>query len=191
MDTVQKAGQRRTFLSAASARPAEKTFIRLIVALALLVFIAATPFVRVPVGRIPPFSPGYEAAIWICDMLTAVLLFSQFVRLRSRAVLVLAAGYLFAACMVVPHALSFPGVLSATGLIGSGLPTTIWLYMCWHAGFPVVRACLCHVCAPQKRCHGRVPGACDRRRHRHGCPVRHRADRACDNRPRPAARGDP
>jgi signal transduction histidine kinase/ActR/RegA family two-component response regulator len=51
--------------------------------------------------------------------------------------LVLAAGYLFDASIIIPHALSFPGAFSSTGLLGAGTQTTAWLYMFWHGGFPL------------------------------------------------------
>jgi signal transduction histidine kinase len=51
--------------------------------------------------------------------------------------LVLAAGYLFNALMVVAHGLSFARQYTLFGLPGSGLQTTPWLYACWHAGFPL------------------------------------------------------
>jgi signal transduction histidine kinase len=137
MRTVAEVEQQQAFLSTELSGPGEKRFARLIVGISLLAFIAGVPFVRIPLAHVPAFIPGYEAALWINDTLTAVLLFSQFVRLRSRAVLVLAAGYLFDALMVVPHALSFPGVFSATGLMGSGPQTTAWLYVFWHGGFPL------------------------------------------------------
>jgi len=41
--------------------------------------------------------------------------------------------------MVVPFALSVAGVFSEAGILpGSGPQTTPWLYMFWHAGFPLV-----------------------------------------------------
>ncbi len=46
------------------------------------------------------------------------------VRLRSIGVLVLAAGYLFDALIIVPHTLSFPGAFAAQGLLGAGPQTT-------------------------------------------------------------------
>ncbi len=70
-------------------------------------------------------------------MITAVLLFSQFVILRSPALLFLAGGYQFSALMAVPHALSFPRLFAPAGLIGAGPQTTAWLYVIWHAGFPL------------------------------------------------------
>src|SRR6185295_6303319 len=50
----------------------------------------------------------------------------------------LATGYLFTAAMAVAHALSFPGLFSDTGLLGATPQTTAWLYMFWHAGFPLL-----------------------------------------------------
>jgi PAS domain S-box-containing protein len=34
--------------------------------------------------------------------------------------------------------LSFPGLFAPGGLMGSGPQTTVWLYMLWHAGFPLL-----------------------------------------------------
>ena len=70
------------------------------------------------------------------DLITAVLLFGQFGFLRSRALLVLASGYLFTAVMAVSHMLTFPGLFAPTGLLGAGPQSTAWLYMFWHGGFP-------------------------------------------------------
>jgi len=39
--------------------------------------------------------------------------------------------------MAIVHALTFPGLVFATGLLGSGPQTTAWLYNFWHAGFPL------------------------------------------------------
>jgi len=51
--------------------------------------------------------------------------------------LALAAGYLFTALMAGVHTLSFPGLFAPTGLLGAGPQTTAWLYVFWHAGFPL------------------------------------------------------
>jgi hypothetical protein len=39
--------------------------------------------------------------------------------------------------MIVPHALSFPGVFAETGLLHAGPQTTAWIYAFWHTGFPL------------------------------------------------------
>jgi signal transduction histidine kinase len=103
----------------------------------VLAFVVITPFAQVPLLPIWAFIPVYESAMTINDLMTAVLLFGQAVILGSAALLVLASGYLLTALMAVSHALSFPGLFSVGGLLGSGPQTTAWLYMFWHAGFPL------------------------------------------------------
>jgi signal transduction histidine kinase len=137
METVPQAGQSHAFLSTELASAGEKKFAQIVVTASLLAFAAGMPFVRTSLVHVPAFIPAYEAALWINDTITAVLLFGQFSRLRSRALLTLAAGYLFDAFMVIAHALSFPGVFSDTGLMEAGPQTTAWLYVFWHCGFPL------------------------------------------------------
>ena len=89
----------------------------------------------------PAFIPSYEAALFFIDPITAVLLFDQFIRVRTAGVLFLAAGYLFDAFIIVPHALSFPGAFAPTGLLGAREQTTAWLYVFWHGGFSLFVIC--------------------------------------------------
>ena len=49
----------------------------------------------------------------------------------------LAAGYLFAALILIPHALTFPGALTTSGLLGADENSAPWLYLLWQACFPV------------------------------------------------------
>ena len=49
--------------------------------------------------------------------------------------LVLAAGYPYAAVMTVPHVLAFPGVFTPTGLLGGGPQASAWLYVFWRVGY--------------------------------------------------------
>ena len=74
--------------------------------------------------------------MFVTDSITAILLFAQFSILRSRAILVIASGYLFTALIIVPYVLAFPGVFAPNGLIG-GLQTSARLYLLWHCGFPL------------------------------------------------------
>ena len=55
------------------------------------------------------------------DFTTAVILFGQFNILRSRALLLLASGYLFASLISVIQLLTFPGMFAAgAALLGAG-----------------------------------------------------------------------
>ena len=95
------------------------------------------PLSTIQLARIDAFIPAYATAMFVNDLITAVLLFAQFSILRSRALLVIASGYLFTALMLIPWMLTFPGVFAPGGLLGAGLQSTSWLYILWHAGFPV------------------------------------------------------
>lgn len=126
---------RSLLLSTVPAGQRERRMALVVVALSAVSFVVAVPFVRAPLPEIAAFIPSYESALLLNDLITAVLIFGLFIELRSRALLALAAGYLFDALMIVPHALTFPGAFSPTGLLGSGAQTTAWLYVFWHGGF--------------------------------------------------------
>jgi PAS domain S-box-containing protein len=100
-------------------------------------FALVAPFARTQLADINAFIPAFEGVIFVTDLVTSVLLFSQFAIYRLRALLVLACGYLFSALMIIPHVLTFPGAFSPTGLLGAGLQTTASLYWFWHLLFPM------------------------------------------------------
>jgi PAS domain S-box-containing protein len=108
-----------------------------VVAVSAVLFAVAVPYAAVPLTPVPAFVASYQSALAVNDLITAVLLFSQFGILRSRALLVLASGYLFTAAAAFVHALTFPGLFAPAGLLNAGPQTTVWLYMIWHGGFPL------------------------------------------------------
>ena len=128
---------RPTTLSTQPARRGERRIALAIVVLSFVTFLVAVPFAKVPLTPVWAFIPLYAAALVVNDLITAVLLFGQFRVARSRALLVLASGYLFTAFITVAHALTFPGLFATGGLLGSGGQTTAWMYMFWHGGFPL------------------------------------------------------
>jgi hypothetical protein len=120
--------------------------------LAIFVLITAGPFSSVPTSPVSAFVPAYATAMFVCDSITAILLFAQFSVLRSRAILVIATGYLFTAFILVPWILTFPGVFVTGGLMG-GLQSTSWLFFAQHTGLPlfVIAYALSKNVAPAKR----------------------------------------
>ncbi len=128
---------RNTFLSTLPATPKDRTAALAIVGISSILFAMTVPFAGIPLLPVPAFVASYQSALVVADIVTAVLLLSQFAVLRTRALLVLAAGYLFTAAAAVVHALTFPGLFSPTGLLGANQQTTVWLYMIWHGGFPL------------------------------------------------------
>ena len=108
-----------------------------VVGMVLVGFAAVAPFADIPLLRLDSFIPSIQVVVSITSIITAVLLFGQFWTVGSRGVLILAAGYLFVALIVISHTLAFPGAFSPTGLLGAGAQTAGWLYLFWHFGFSV------------------------------------------------------
>jgi hypothetical protein len=108
-----------------------------VLALLFAFFLVAGPLSTIQLPQIYAFVPAYATAIFVVDLITAVLLFAQFSILRAPALLVIASGYLFTALVVIAWMLTFPGVFAPSGLLGAGPQSTSWLYIVWHSGFPV------------------------------------------------------
>lgn len=123
-----------------SSLPPSRTQMRfaLAVVLAMLVtfFAIAGPLSRIQPGEIDAFIPAYATALFVNDLITAVLLFSQFSMLRTRALLVISSGYLFTALLLIPWIMTFPFVFGQKNLIGN-LQSTPYLDFFRHAGFPI------------------------------------------------------
>ncbi|MBT1511732.1 PAS domain S-box protein [Bradyrhizobium sp. SRL28] len=130
--------ERNIFLSTMPATRGDRKSALAVVSVSAVLFACAVPFAGVPLTPVPAFVASYQSALAINDLITAVLLFSQFAILRSRALLLLTSGYLFTAMAAVVHALTFPGLFAPGGLLGAGSQTTVWLYMVWHGGFPLL-----------------------------------------------------
>jgi PAS domain S-box-containing protein len=129
---------KQVFVSTLPARRIDRQLALAVVAVSALMFAIAAPLARVQLPAVWGVIPSYQSALAVNDLITAVLLYVQFRTLRSRALLCLASGYLFTAMMAIVHALTFPGLFAPDGLIGAGPQSTAWLYMLWHAGFPVL-----------------------------------------------------
>lgn len=124
-------------LSSLPPGPAQKRLaLGIVLALLLALYLVTGPFGGTQVGVIPSFVAIFTTAMFVTDALTAILLYAQYSVTRSRAILVIASGYLFTALLIVPYVLAFPGVLAPQGIVG-GLQTTAHLYLVWHCGFPL------------------------------------------------------
>jgi len=135
---VQTGGDQNIFLSTMPATRRDNSVALGVVGISAILFACLVPFAGMPLAPIPAFVASYQSALAINDLITAVLLFSQFAVLRSWALLLLASGYLFTAAAALAHALTFPGLFTPSGMFHSGSQTTVWLYMIWHGGFPLL-----------------------------------------------------
>jgi len=149
------------FLSTLPPGPGERRLALGVVLASGAIFLALVPFATVPLTPVWPFIPIYQSSLAINDLITAVLLLGQYRLLRSRALAVLAAGYVFTALIAAAHMLTFPGLFAPSGLLGAGPQTTAWLYMFWHGAFPlfvIAYAWLEGGEAPEARAPGGTPG---------------------------------
>jgi len=107
----------------------------------LLVLVSAllvtAPFARVPLTNTEVLLPAYAAAAFVNEVITSALLLALYSVQRSQAVLVLSIGYLFSGLMVVPWALTFPGVFASLGLLDAGLQSTASIAALRRLGFPL------------------------------------------------------
>lgn len=108
-------------------------------AVAVLLFVAfllTIPYGQRQLARQEDFISIADTLLFLCDLITAALLYAQFSVVRSKGLLALATGYLFTSFIIVPHLLTFPAIFTPTGLLGASLQTTVWLYIFWHLGLP-------------------------------------------------------
>ena len=121
-------------LNLSPGRTQKRLALAMVLAFLLSCLITTGPLATFQPARID-IIPPYATAMIVNESITAVLLFAQFSILRSRALLVIASGYLFTTLILFPWILTFPGVVTPAGLLGAGLQSTNWLYILWHAGF--------------------------------------------------------
>jgi signal transduction histidine kinase len=149
-------------LSSLSPGRAQKRFaMGVVLGLLVILYLITGPLAGIQLAAIHAFVAVYATAMFVTDSITAILLYAQFSILRSRAILVIASGYLFTALIIVPYILAFPGVLAPSGVVG-GLQTAAGLYVLWHCGFPafVLGYALSKDKDPSKRLwHGTVGSA--------------------------------
>lgn len=125
------------FLSRAAVGSRELRLCLALMVVSAAVFVACIPYVRVVLQPSPAFVAVYNTVSTLNDFTTAIILLGQFKILRSRALLLLASGYLFASLISAVQLLTFPEMFTPTGLLGAGPQTALWLCVFWHGGFPL------------------------------------------------------
>ena len=102
--------------------------------------VAGWAFVNADVAlpEVKPFLPMFLTMVVLSDGLTAYLLLQR-ARIGGEAFSgMLASAYAFSATIAAVQLPMFPGVFSATGLLGAGSQTAVWLWTLWHAGYPLL-----------------------------------------------------
>ena len=102
-------------LSNVPATSLQRGVVFAVAAVLLAAFAITVPFAGVQLPPFVSFNPSVESIVFVNDLVTSILLYSQYAITRSRAILALAVGYLYTALIVIPHMLTFPGAF--TGLL--------------------------------------------------------------------------
>src|SRR6187455_2093884 len=121
--------------------PPSRTQIRVgiaVVGILFAGFLVAMPVRDVRLPEVNAFVPAIDAIMFVGDLITATLLYAQASVFRSRALTLLASGFVFAALLLIPHALTFPGAFAPDGLLGVGVNSTAWIYTLRRTAFPIV-----------------------------------------------------
>jgi signal transduction histidine kinase len=108
-----------------------------IVGVLFAAFLIILPLRDVRLAVVDAFVPMIDATMALGELIIGALLYAQAAVFRSRALIVLASGYLFAALLIGVHALTFPGAFSATGLLGARINTTAWIATFWRLELPI------------------------------------------------------
>src|SRR3954471_14045947 len=109
----------------------------LIVAVLIATLLVVLPYGDIRLRGVAAFVPTVDSIMFVGDLVTATLLYGQSSLFRSRALLLLATGYLFGALLLIPHAMTFPGAFSGDGLLGAGVNTTAWISVWQRAALPI------------------------------------------------------
>jgi signal transduction histidine kinase len=85
---------------------------------------------------IPGFALAFSTTMFVCDTVAAILLFAQFVVVRSLGLLLAGNAYALTAFVLIPYTMTFPGIIGPEPVLGS-IQSAAFLYTTWHTGFCV------------------------------------------------------
>jgi signal transduction histidine kinase len=120
--------------------PPDRRQVQLGVAVVGVLYLASLPVLLVGAVRLPevgPFIPTVDAIMFVGEVITATLLYSQASVFRMPALAILGTGYLYTALLLILHALTFPGAFSPDGLLGAGVNTTAWIAVMRYPAFAI------------------------------------------------------
>src|SRR5258705_9595081 len=134
---VQKEGQ--DFPLVIATMPATERQRTIAVGIVILLTVAAAviaPFASIHVARVDAFIPVLQTVVSVADLITAVLLFAQFLIQPQLALLALASGYIFSGSFVVLQKPGFSCAYTPARLIRVRPKTPALLYLLLHTTYP-------------------------------------------------------
>jgi two-component sensor histidine kinase len=134
----QRPGSRDDLATSITAIPANARQRK--IALGVLIFlvviaVVSAPFSLIPLGPAHSFIPIIQSLMCAANLLTAVFLLVQYSLYPQRALLALAAGFVFSGLFALMHTLAFPSAHSGDVLIGDKISSPTWLMAFWQTTF--------------------------------------------------------
>src|SRR4051794_23130635 len=120
----------------AASATQRRTAVAVIIVL-MIIAASVAPFADRQLGRIDAFIPVLQTILAVADIITALLLFAQYVIVPQQALLAVASAYLCSASFAFLQTLAFPGGYGPAGLIGDGSNSPAWFFVLWHLTFPL------------------------------------------------------
>lgn len=108
---------------------------------ALVVLLALTiagQHARQTLPAVTPFMPMCALTVFTTSVIAAFLLGARFNVTQQPMLGALGGACAFTAITVALQLLMFPGVFTRTGLFGAGPHSAAWMWVFWHAGFPLL-----------------------------------------------------
>ena len=115
----------------------ERKLALIIIVLLFIIFMVLTPFAGMPLARVNAFIPAIQTVLCVLELVTAILLFSQYSIQPQFGLLALASGYIFSGLFAFIQTLSFPEAYAPNGLIGDPLSSASYLFCLWYLAFPL------------------------------------------------------
>ena len=103
----------------------------------LVIAVLIAPFAHLQFARIDVFVPVLQTVLSVVDLLTAILLFAQYLIQPHKALLAVGSAYIFSGAMAFLQTLTFPGGYGPAGVIGDGNNSPAWFFVLWHTTFPL------------------------------------------------------
>jgi signal transduction histidine kinase len=120
-----------------------------LIVILLLAFGATAPSANIKLPPLRDLRAILLTLIFAANLVTALLIFTQCSITRSRALLLLANGYLFSSLIMIPNVLMISGDLSSPAILGTSSQSSPFIYLIWHFGF--ITAVICYALLKDSR----------------------------------------
>src|SRR6266581_8983289 len=105
---MEQASLRQQSLASTPATVVQKRIALAFSGTVACIILLALPFAHTQLQASPEFNSSYAAIACIADLITAYLIFGQFLRTRQPFLALLSATYLFSSLIIVPYILTIP-----------------------------------------------------------------------------------